>query len=146
MAHKALHDLPFPSLPSSPPCLLPVLPQGLCTCGSLCLEHSSTRHSYDWLLIIQASVKHCLLLSVCIFLPVLFFSISFITPWPISWAFLMAQTVNNLPAMQKTRVPSLGQEDPLEERMAPQSSILACLFPPPPPGPVLFNSVGSHWP
>ena len=29
----------------------------------------------------------------------------------------MAQTVNNLPAMQKTRVPSLGQEDPLEEGM-----------------------------
>ena len=27
--------------------------------------------------------------------------------------------VKNLPAMQKTQVPSLGQEDPLEEEMEP---------------------------
>ena len=31
--------------------------------------------------------------------------------------------------MQKTRVPSLGQEDPLEEGMATHSSILAWEFP-----------------
>ena len=37
----------------------------------------------------------------------------------------MAQTVNNLPAMQETWVQSLGQEDPLEESMATHSSILA---------------------
>ena len=37
----------------------------------------------------------------------------------------MAQTVKNLPAMQEVRVPSLGQEDPLEEEMATHSSILA---------------------
>ena len=30
------------------------------------------------------------------------------------WASLVAQTVKNLPAMHKTRDPSLGQEDPLE--------------------------------
>ena len=30
----------------------------------------------------------------------------------------------NLPAMQETRVQSLGQEDPLEEEMATHSSIL----------------------
>ena len=35
----------------------------------------------------------------------------------------MAQIVKNLPAMQKTRVRSLGQEDPLEEEMATHSSI-----------------------
>ena len=35
----------------------------------------------------------------------------------------MAQTVKNLPAMQETRVGSLGWEEPLE--MAAQSSILA---------------------
>jgi hypothetical protein len=29
----------------------------------------------------------------------------------------MAQTVKNLPAMQETRVQSLGWEDPLEEEM-----------------------------
>ena len=30
----------------------------------------------------------------------------------------MAQTVNNLPAMQETQVQSLGREDPLEVEMA----------------------------
>ena len=36
-----------------------------------------------------------------------------------------AQTVKNLPAMQETGVPSLGQEDPLEEGMATHS--ISCL-------------------
>ena len=40
-------------------------------------------------------------------------------------ASLLAQTVKNLPAMQESRVLSLGQEDPLEEGMAAHSSILA---------------------
>ena len=40
-------------------------------------------------------------------------------------ASLVAQIVKNLPAMQETRVPSLGQKDPLEKEMATQSSILA---------------------
>ena len=30
----------------------------------------------------------------------------------------MAQTIKNLPAVQETRVPSLVQEEPLEEGMA----------------------------
>ena len=34
-------------------------------------------------------------------------------------ASLLARTVKNLPAMQETWVPSLGQEDPLEKGMAP---------------------------
>ena len=33
--------------------------------------------------------------------------------------------LKNLPAMQETRVQSLGQEDPLEKRMAIHSNILA---------------------
>ena len=37
----------------------------------------------------------------------------------------MAQKVKNLPAMQKTQVQSLDQEEPLEEEMATQSSIFA---------------------
>ena len=37
--------------------------------------------------------------------------------------------VKNLPAMQETRVPSLGREDPLEEVMAIHSSILAWRIP-----------------
>ena len=41
----------------------------------------------------------------------------------------MAQWVKNLPAMQETQVRSLGQEDPLEEKVATQSSILAWKIP-----------------
>ena len=41
----------------------------------------------------------------------------------------MAQTVEIPPAMQETRVRSLGQEDPLEEEMATHSSILAWRIP-----------------
>ena len=41
----------------------------------------------------------------------------------------MAQTVENLPAMQETWVQSLGWEDPLEKGMATHSSILACRIP-----------------
>jgi hypothetical protein len=37
----------------------------------------------------------------------------------------VALVVQNPPAMQETRLPSLGQEDPLEEEMATHSSILA---------------------
>ena len=45
------------------------------------------------------------------------------------WASLVAQTVKNLPAMGKTWVQSLGQEDSLEEGMATHSSILAWRIP-----------------
>ena len=37
--------------------------------------------------------------------------------------------VKNPPAMQETWVPSLGQEDPLEEEMATHTSILAWEIP-----------------
>ena len=40
-------------------------------------------------------------------------------------AFIIAQLVKNLPAMQETRVQFLGWEDPLEKEMATHSSILA---------------------
>ena len=40
-------------------------------------------------------------------------------------AFLLAQMVKNLPAMQETGVQSLGQEDPLQKKMAAHSSMLA---------------------
>ena len=42
---------------------------------------------------------------------------------------LMAQTVKRLPAMQETRVQSLGWEDPLEKEMATYSSTLAWKIP-----------------
>ena len=44
-------------------------------------------------------------------------------------ASLVAQRVKRLPAMQETRVRSLGREDPLEKEMATHSSILAWRIP-----------------
>ena len=47
----------------------------------------------------------------------------------VNGASLVAQLVENLPAMQETLVQFLGQEDPLEEGMATHSSILAQRIP-----------------
>ena len=44
-------------------------------------------------------------------------------------ASLVAQTVKNLPVMQKTWIWSLGWKDPLEKGMATHSNILAWKFP-----------------
>ena len=44
-------------------------------------------------------------------------------------AYLVTQTVKNLPTMQETWVPSLGWDDPLEKGMAIHSSILAWRIP-----------------
>ena len=41
----------------------------------------------------------------------------------------MAQTVKDLPAMQKTSIQSLGQEDPLEEEVVTHSNSLAWRIP-----------------
>ena len=41
---------------------------------------------------------------------------------------LVAQRVENLPAMQETQLPSLGREDPLEEEMTTHSRFLAWRF------------------
>ena len=45
------------------------------------------------------------------------------------FAFLVAQRIKHLPAMQEARVRSLGWEDPLEKEMATYSSILAWRIP-----------------
>ena len=45
------------------------------------------------------------------------------------WASLVAQMVKNLPAVWMTWVPSLGQEDPLEEGLATPFSILVWRIP-----------------
>ena len=42
-----------------------------------------------------------------------------------NWSFLVAQLINNLPAIQGTQIRSLGREDPLEKGMTTHSSILA---------------------
>ena len=44
-------------------------------------------------------------------------------------ASLVAQLVKNLPAMQDTWSPSLGQEDPLEKGIAAKSSTFAWRIP-----------------
>ena len=44
------------------------------------------------------------------------------------WAFLMAQMVKNLLAVQETQFPSVGGEDPLVKGMANHSSILAWII------------------
>ena len=44
-------------------------------------------------------------------------------------AWLVAQSVKNLPAMQETQVRFLGREEPLEKEMAPHFSILAWRIP-----------------
>ena len=45
------------------------------------------------------------------------------------WASLLVQMVMNLPAMQETRVQSLGWADPLEREMVTHTSILAWRIP-----------------
>ena len=50
-------------------------------------------------------------------------------PLQYSWASLVAQLVKNPPAMLETWVRSLGWEDPLENRKATHSSIVAWRIP-----------------
>ena len=50
-------------------------------------------------------------------------------PLQYSWAFLMAQLVNNLPSIRETLVWSLAWEDPLEEGKATHCSVLAWRIP-----------------
>ena len=58
----------------------------------------------------------------------------------------MAQTVKTLPAMQETRVQSLGGEDPLERGMATHSSILAGRIPwSEEPGGTTVHSITKDW-
>ena len=47
----------------------------------------------------------------------------------VEWASLVAQLVNNLPAMQETLVRFQGQEDPLEQSVASYSSIIGWRIP-----------------
>ena len=53
------------------------------------------------------------------------FCCDFRDPWRFDRASLVTQVETNLPAMQATRVRSLGWEDPLKKGMVTHSSILA---------------------
>ena len=57
------------------------------------------------------------------------YPVSSVNPLQYSWAALVAQLVENPPAMQETWVRSLGWEDPLEKGKATHSSILAGRIP-----------------
>ena len=50
---------------------------------------------------------------------------SYLKTHSLTWAFLVAQMVKNLPAMHKIWVQSLGRKNPLEKEMTTHSSILA---------------------
>ena len=69
--------------------------------------------------------------------------------WELKRAFLVAQMVRHLPAMQETWVWSLGWEDPLEKGMATQSNILAwrisCAEEPGRPQSMGLQRVGHSW-
>ena len=81
--------------------------------------------------------------SVILLLPSIFSSIRVFSNesvlcirWPNYWSFsfsisptLLAQFVENLPAMQETWVRFLGWEDPLEKEMAAHSNVLAWRIP-----------------
>ena len=51
------------------------------------------------------------------------------TPNKKAQALPIAETIKNLPAMQETRVRSLGREGPVEKGMAIHSSVLAWRIP-----------------
>ena len=58
----------------------------------------------------------------------------------------VAQMVKRLPAMQETRVRSLGREDPLEKEMATLSSTLAWKIPwTEEPGSLQAHRVAKSW-
>ena len=50
-------------------------------------------------------------------------------PSVLQYSSIFAQSINHPPAMQKTQIRFLGQEDPLEKEMAIHSSILAWRIP-----------------
>ena len=68
-------------------------------------------------------VKH-ITMSICYL-----YDFKNLTIYSYKWAFLMAQMVKNLLAMQKMWIQPLGQGDPLEKGMSPFSSMLAWRIP-----------------
>ena len=70
--------------------------------------------------------KPAITICIFIFIFIFIFSIMRIRKHRAS---LIAQSVQNLPAIQETGVRFLGWEDPLEKEMAPHSSILAWKIP-----------------
>ena len=55
--------------------------------------------------------------------------LNFTFTFKLNFTFTTESVVKNSPSMQETRVPSLGQEDPLEKEMATHSNIFAWIIP-----------------
>ena len=77
-------------------------------------------------------LKYQLFPLICLedlFAPVSFTKSYCYQMFKVKWASLVAQKIKHLPAMQETRVRSLGREDPLEKEMSAHSSSLAWEIP-----------------
>ena len=82
------------------------------------------RYMFECLKEFPQALRLCGIFSACLLIYIVC-----VTVFGLGFAFLVAQTVTYLPAMQETWVWSLNQEDPLEKEMATRSSILAWTIP-----------------
>ena len=113
-------------------------------------EHDSLQRNLGTLSFLHpfpsASLKHSLFSCFYVYAGAFFFKnfiYLFLAVLGLYWASLVAQLVKNPPAMQETRVRSLGWEDPLEKGKAPYSSILTWRIPSD-PAHGLFSSCGQQ--
>ena len=82
------------------------------------------RYMFECLKDFPQALRLCGIFSACLLIHIVR-----VIVFGLGFAFLVAQTVMYLPAMQETWVWSLDQEDPLEKEMATRSSILAWTIP-----------------
>ena len=82
------------------------------------------RYMFECLKDFPQALRLCGIFSACLLI-----CIVRVTVFGLGFAFLVAQTVTYLPAMQETWVRSLGWEDLLEKGEATHSSILAWRIP-----------------
>ena len=121
----------FPQCPESPGLALQTI-MCVCVCMNMCI----------YLLLVCNTCPRCLnmwwlRLSRCHPCSAISEAWGVVSPVPVNlnsiaekyWISLVAQMVKNLPAIQETRLRSLGQEDPLEDGMATHSSILTWKIP-----------------
>ena len=104
----------------------------------VCLDNSTSWLSSRQIILLLVSLTLChwwfnchffFSVNFIVFLKYSFFHSVFVLIVWVYWASLVAQMVKNPPAMQKTQVRSLGQEDPLEKRMATHHSIFVWRIP-----------------
>ena len=106
---------------------LKFLPPGTCPVPSGHISHCANVPLSETASLINPSKVESLRQHLHPF-PISFYCSSLISIW-YTFSSLLAQMVNNLPAMQQTQVRSLGWEGPLEKGMDTHSSILAWRIP-----------------